>query len=306
MEFMSDILGTNEAAQPSLFELIAQDKLRDLLKPALSYALADEVFAALMVVVEKNYLEQFGSSFAENIYGLKRVRINPVGRSHQLIRLDIYKSLAFLVGLPYLKEKLDLWYSQRSGGAAASLLGDQWEPPELAALPPTVYYTPWLHLMRLRVQRMTMSDYMGQSIQQALPLSSHGPTTRLGRLYQLVARLASLGLGFLKVLLPMSVFFFRFLEWWYSSDFYKASQNIPIPPPPPSLAPHPNGIAVPKEPQLCPLCQQPRTNPAILPDSGYACCYPCLHQYVSDHQLCPITRVPATVDAIRKLYATPI
>ncbi|KAJ1965036.1 ubiquitin-protein ligase peroxin 12, partial [Dimargaris xerosporica] len=154
MEFMSDILGTNEAAQPSLFELIAQDKLRDLFKPVLSYALAtyaqrypryllrlvnwqDEVFAALMVVVEKSYLEQFGSSFAENIYGLKRARVNPVGRSRQLIPTDIYKSLAFLVGLPYLKEKLDLWYVQRSGGAAASLLGNQWEPPELAALPPT-------------------------------------------------------------------------------------------------------------------------------------------------------------------------
>ncbi|KAJ1962486.1 ubiquitin-protein ligase peroxin 12 [Dimargaris xerosporica] len=81
-----------------------------------------------------------------------------------------------------------------------------------------------------------MSDYLGQGIQQAVSLSSHNPTTRLGRLYHFVSRLASMGLGLLKVLLPMSVFFFRFLEWWYSSDFYKASQNIPIPPPPPSLA----------------------------------------------------------------------
>lgn len=42
---------------------------------------------------------------------------------------------------------------------------------------------------------------------------------------------------FLKVLLPMSIFFFKFLEWWYSSEFSRGgaghdeeNENI-IPPP---------------------------------------------------------------------------
>lgn len=28
---------------------------------------------------------------------------------------------------------------------------------------------------------------------------------------------------FLKVLLPMSIFFFKFLEWWYSSEFSRGN-----------------------------------------------------------------------------------
>lgn len=28
---------------------------------------------------------------------------------------------------------------------------------------------------------------------------------------------------FLKVLLPMSIFFFKFLEWWYSSEFARGN-----------------------------------------------------------------------------------
>lgn len=30
---------------------------------------------------------------------------------------------------------------------------------------------------------------------------------------------------FLKVLLPMSIFFFKFLEWWYSSEFSRGGSN---------------------------------------------------------------------------------
>lgn len=43
---------------------------------------------------------------------------------------------------------------------------------------------------------------------------------------------------FLKVLLPMSIFFFKFLEWWYSSEFSRGGggggsdeEGTVIPPP---------------------------------------------------------------------------
>lgn len=43
---------------------------------------------------------------------------------------------------------------------------------------------------------------------------------------------------FLKVLLPMSIFFYKFLEWWYSSEFSRSGflsnggdGNNTIPPP---------------------------------------------------------------------------
>lgn len=49
-------------------------------------------------------------------------------------------------------------------------------------------------------------------------------------------------------------------------------------------------------------CRQRRVNPAMLAVSGYAFCYPCLFNHVSEAHCCPVTRIPATLDHIRKLY----
>lgn len=40
MEFMSNLGGGSQADRPSLFELIAQDKMREMLEPALRYVIA--------------------------------------------------------------------------------------------------------------------------------------------------------------------------------------------------------------------------------------------------------------------------
>lgn len=40
MEFFNDIGGGENPLKPSLFELIAQEQLRDLLQPALKYVLS--------------------------------------------------------------------------------------------------------------------------------------------------------------------------------------------------------------------------------------------------------------------------
>ena len=40
MEFMSNLGGGAQADRPSLFELIAQDKMREMLEPALRYVTA--------------------------------------------------------------------------------------------------------------------------------------------------------------------------------------------------------------------------------------------------------------------------
>lgn len=46
MEFFSDVGG--DALKPTLFELIAQEQLRDLLQPALKYVLAVSHYASSM------------------------------------------------------------------------------------------------------------------------------------------------------------------------------------------------------------------------------------------------------------------
>ncbi|MCO5594456.1 hypothetical protein L7F22_048486 [Adiantum nelumboides] len=82
---------SSDALRPSFYELAAQEQLQDLLKPCLRYVLSvlaqrnpryllrivnrfDEVYALMMWMIERHYLHTWGSSFAENFYGLRRRR----------------------------------------------------------------------------------------------------------------------------------------------------------------------------------------------------------------------------------------
>lgn len=78
---------------------------------------------------------EIGGSFAENFYGLKRVSTahldsikftSPINSqsSPALTTREITKSLLVLVGLPYVKCRLDLLYQKVTGGGSASILGD--------------------------------------------------------------------------------------------------------------------------------------------------------------------------------------
>jgi peroxin-12 len=147
--------------KPSLFELLSETQLRDLLEPSLRYLLAvttqrhprylihilnrwDEFYALLMLLVERHYLTKHAGSFTENFYGLKRERSTaaaiPRARRHapdlvagstKLSRGDVWRSLVVIVGVPYLKRKLEEAYEVHSGGAAASVLGAGYVQDEL-------------------------------------------------------------------------------------------------------------------------------------------------------------------------------
>ncbi|KAL2047814.1 hypothetical protein ABVK25_011315 [Lepraria finkii] len=83
----------------------------------------DELYALLILAVERHYLKTYGGGFTENFYGLKRERVlrieggeaprarigapNLVRETLQLRNRDIWNNLAIMVGLPYLKRKLD-------------------------------------------------------------------------------------------------------------------------------------------------------------------------------------------------------
>ncbi|KAJ1906558.1 ubiquitin-protein ligase peroxin 12 [Coemansia sp. IMI 209127] len=373
MEFMSDMLGGADAGKPSLFEIVAQHKMSELLEPALRHVTSvythrypryliqllnwhEEAYAALMLLVERHYLRNYGGSFTEHFYGYKRVRAHKIRGSSTLARADVWGSLVFLVGLPLAKSRLDQYYEAVSGGEAARLLGPEFSQEALGAsndsvaggtassglrrrlvavkdilkgyfkryyphanfvyhMATVVYYiaymfdrtdynSPWLRVLGLRVRRLSAADYRAMETRGApkssLVAPSNGSVLRFTR--NLVARMLSGGLDFLKVLLPLSIFFYRFLEWWYRSDFHKRIQKDPVPPPPMPLKPHPDGIAVPEDQSICPLCEKQRTNPAMAP-SGYVFCYPCIHKHVSESGTCPITLVKAGFSGIRKLYA---
>ena len=76
------------------------------------------------------------------------------------------------------------------------------------------------------------------------------------------------------------------------------------PAPPPRPPPHPEGIALPDDTGLCPLCRKTIRNPAVLTCSGYVFCFACVHAHVDRYGDCPVSRHRAFngVDDIRRVY----
>jgi len=151
MEFFNDVGG--DPQKPSLFELVAQEQLRDLLQPALKYVLSvfaqrypryllrivnrhEEFYALLMLFVERHYLRTQSASFAENFYGLKRRRkplyetdrakaaVGVSASDGKLRDRDIRRSLFYLVAVPYLRAKLQDYYESLGGGIDSEALDD--------------------------------------------------------------------------------------------------------------------------------------------------------------------------------------
>jgi peroxin-12 len=156
MEYLSALQSTVDDHKPSLFELLSEQQLAALLPPTLRYLLAvathrypryllrvlnnyDEVYGLLSLLVEKYYLQTFGGSFTENFYGLKRERVlnvrggevrrtqlavsSEVRERLKLKGVDIWKNLIVLVGIPYLKRKLDESYDIHIAPSAGLLMG---------------------------------------------------------------------------------------------------------------------------------------------------------------------------------------
>lgn len=145
MEFLPTLLNPLDENKPSLFELLSEQQLSALIPPSLRYLLAvttqrypryllrvlnnyDELYALLSLLVEKYYLEHFGGGFTENFYGLKREKVlrlkgGEIPRTalsvpaevRERLQLknnprDVWKNLFIMVGIPYLKSKLDESY----------------------------------------------------------------------------------------------------------------------------------------------------------------------------------------------------
>ncbi|BGP45811.1 ubiquitin-protein ligase peroxin 12 [Rhodotorula kratochvilovae] len=162
MEYLVDAGPAQDPYRPSIFELAAQDQLRDLLSPVVRYVLSvfaqrnpryllrivnhhDGLFAIAMWFVERHYLITHGGSFAETFYGLKRRKVLGsggggakeertkaafalTGKSDKLGRKEVTGSLLFLVLLPYLKIKATDLYERLGGGVDADLFSSPSSP----------------------------------------------------------------------------------------------------------------------------------------------------------------------------------
>ncbi len=299
MESMAALQDGFDEQKPSLFELLSEQQLNGLLPPTLRYLLTlatqrhpryllrvlnsfDELYALAMLVVERHYLHTRGGSFTEHFYGLKRER----GATTDLPRAStgapaavadalklsagagaggglVWKNLAVMVAVPYLRRKLDEAYEVN---APRALLGAAYNrlPPRptlrdrlahlyrrfltdaypglhaaytLAVLAfhlaylfdGSRYHHPLLWLVGTRIRRMNAADHRAAEtllLQKTPALSASLSPRHLG------PRL----LSSLSVLLPASIFALKFLEWWHASDFArqlsrKAAEGLDLPPP---------------------------------------------------------------------------
>lgn len=236
----------------------------------------------LMVVVERYYLRTHGGGFTENFYGLKRekalrvgeiprAQVGAPGHVRQALKLserDIWWNLAIMVGLPYIKRKLDESYEINTPRA---LLGANYT--RMPANPtikqrilhyyrwflrnvyPSVnaayyfavlafniaylfdnsrYHNPFFWLIGTRMRRLGQEDYKAISALHE-PKGTTGSNLGVNSLFS-PRRMGEQALSSLKILLPTSIFALKFLEWWHASDFArqlsrKATEGIELPPP---------------------------------------------------------------------------
>ncbi|KAI9668089.1 MAG: hypothetical protein M1821_000909 [Bathelium mastoideum] len=178
MEFMTSLQNGLDELKPSLFELLSEQQLASLVPPSLRYLLAlathrhpryllrilnsfDEVYAVLMLLVERHFLRTYQGGFTENFYGLKRERVlrvkggevpraqigaaSQVREALKLRQFDIWKNLAVMVGLPYIKRKLDESYDIHA--PQATILGPAFQgqtlPPNATLRQRFMHYYKW-------------------------------------------------------------------------------------------------------------------------------------------------------------------
>jgi peroxin-12 len=234
-----------------------------------------------MLIVERHFLKTHGGGFTENFYGLKREKAlqSEIPRAQigapaivretlSLTETDIWKNLAVMVGLPYLKRKLDESYDIN---APRALLGANYTrlPPNptlkqrflhyyrwfLRNIYPSInaayyfslialnlaylfdnrkYSSPVLGLIGTRMRRLGQADYQAIAALNEptiAPAGRPGPSS-IFHPRTLYPRL----LSSLKFVLPTSIFALKFLEWWHASDFArqlsrKAAEGLELPPP---------------------------------------------------------------------------
>ncbi|PIN06580.1 putative E3 ubiquitin ligase involved in peroxisome organization [Handroanthus impetiginosus] len=178
----------------------------------------------------------------------------------------------------------------------------------LYLLDATGFYSLGLHVLGIHVCRATGQELMDTSSRISKIRSRERERLRgppwLKALQGGLLSCAYAMLDYAQTGLIAAVFFFKMMEWWYQSAEERMSAPTVYPPPPPPPPPKvaKDGIPLPPDRTLCPLCLQKRTNPSVMAVSGYVFCYTCIFKYANQYKRCPITLMPASVEQIRRLF----
>jgi peroxin-12 len=130
-------------------------------------------------------------------------------------------------------------------------------------------------------------------------------------------------------MLPAALLALRLVSWWMAPDASTPGVHdgsglpaaggagastaasaavVPPPPPAPAAIVDPCGDSLPHAPArgsaagACPICGGARRNPCVLAPSGFAFCFACVFDAVTDKGQCPVTGIPATTAQIRRIF----
>ena len=273
-EFGANLNQANQVTgRPSIFDLLAQESLMSSLRPAFEFSIrtfansypekfgsifkySDEIFYFLVAAVEKHFLWTHCASFSENFYGLKRIPISRKMAGHNVISsMQKVASLISLTAIPYLKVKLEKYYAV----IKEDVMSEQSHTREFSRLNKTLLrWFPLLHTILegtklamiisyvinlidihspvhalLRVA-LTYSDPSNEDASSKHDAGINGSSSLLKRLIGITSSGCSFAIEYA---LPMTVFFLKFVEWWYSSESspHNTMDFSPIPPPPKEL-----------------------------------------------------------------------
>ncbi|CAF1412234.1 unnamed protein product [Rotaria sordida] len=280
---------------PSVFELLAQERLTDLIRPCLRqifkflheirplsnslrilYKYKDEFILLIESIVQWLYLHFYSALIGEHFYGLKRTA------NHRL------RSLIFSVFLPYVKLKLDSLHEQMSMNNNNNNNNNRHTTfyMILQILPKIQVFIEgicWLYRIGYAFGRI---EYYSPELQLAGVKLTYAKdpspvipsSTNASRFFSIISQIISSGL-----------FLVQFIEWWNSTNGSKKNSiNANINPPLPTTVRTQSTIGK----RQCPLCRQPCNVPTAVLGSGYVYCYTCISDYVKRYHRCPTTHQP--------------
>lgn len=292
---------------PSVFELLAQERLTDLIRPCLRqilkflndirplsrtirtlYQYKDEFILLIESIIQWFYLHSYSALVGEHFYSLKRTA------NHRL------RSMIFSVFLPYVQIKLDSLHDQIAQNNTTTTNNNKYRRAlfyfVLKLLPKIQVFIEgvcWLYRLGYAFGRI---EYYSPALQLAGVKLIYAkektptvmPTTTTGRLFAAISQIMSSGL-----------FLIQFIDWWNSTNKSKQnSTSTTVAPPLPRTTSNQPAVGR----RQCPLCRQQCNVPTAVLGSGYVYCNACITDYVKRYHRCPTTNQPVTEEQLIKIY----
>ncbi|XP_055535259.1 peroxisome assembly protein 12-B [Wyeomyia smithii] len=303
----------NIEIHPSIFEVLAADSLNATFYPALKKVIHflatikpypfgtllkyyDEVYVLFNCVVQSYYLRNNGGSLSEVFYGLTRVS----NKKSSFNRIQKQCSLVCLVVAPYLNHKferiLHKWRNDNKNGKVISV--EKHQLTQLISFLKAVFeglklvycisylagksstHSPGLWLMGL-----TLTYLPDEEVSWTFKDLLSGHVT-----------LAAMWSTLLLRVLELSAFFLQFIEWWQNEANMGDLSKLPLPKAPES------DLSSGKYRNKCPLCLQKWIIPTVISVSGYVYCYRCVVTYIQQRNQCPVSKYPAAISDLVRIF----